>query len=90
MGRATLCNCYAYVKSQLPSLPSTATILANLKEDGDVVVFYYAEVGLYHYAVVRGVRDDAILIEETNYKSCAHGTRWIDKENKSIVGFFTP
>jgi hypothetical protein len=87
---SVLCNCYAFVKQHFPTLPSTATILSNLAAEGRVVVFYYAEIGLYHYAIVRGERRDAWLIEETNYKHCTHDSRWVPKEDPAIVGFYTP
>lgn len=83
-----LCNCWAYTKSQYPSLPSTKVILSNLQQKGEVAVFYYSDAQLHHYAVVREETDTHYLIEETNYKSCTHGVREVSKTDPSLLGFF--
>jgi len=83
-----LCNCYRYVKGVYPSLPSTATILNNIQPEGKVAVFYYSNIGLHHYAVVRSETDTHYLIEETNYKSCAHSVRMVSKDDPALLGFF--
>jgi hypothetical protein len=85
-----LCNCWSFVKSVYPSLPGTNYVLSNLSNHGEVIVFYYKEVGLHHYAVVRGETDTHYAIEETNYKGCQHGRRLVSKDDPSIVGFFIP
>lgn len=83
-----LCNCYAYVQQEVGGLPSSGEILRNLSATGTVAVFYYTEVGLHHYAVVRGETDTHYLIEETNYKRCKHGTRKVPKNDPALLGFF--
>ncbi len=83
-----LCNCYAYVRNQYPSLPSTGVILNNLQQSGNVAVFYYQDVGLHHYAVLVGETDTHYIIEETNYKRCKFGIRQVPKNDKSLIGFF--
>ena len=86
--RPELCNCYRYVQSQYPSLPPTATILNNIQQEGEVAVFYYQAARLHHYAVVREETDTHYIVEETNYKSCAHSVRMISKDDPSLLGFF--
>jgi hypothetical protein len=83
-----LCNCWAYTKSVYPELPSTATILSSLSEEGNVAVFYYADIGLYHYAVVREETETHYIVEETNYKKCQQSKREVDKGDSSLLGFF--
>ena len=83
-----LCNCWSFVKSAHPSLPGTNHILSNLSDQGEVIVFYYKEVGLHHYAVVIAESDTHYTIEETNYKGCQHGFRQVLKTDPSIIGFF--
>jgi len=85
---SVLCNCWAYVKSVYPSLPSSATIRSNLSDAGSVAVFYYSQVNLPHYAVVVEETADNYLIEETNYHRCQKGTRIIPKNDPSLLGFF--
>jgi hypothetical protein len=85
---STLCNCYAYVKAEYPTLPSTNDILNNLNATGTVAVFYYSDVGLYHYAVLVGETDTHYIIEETNYQRCKFSTRQVPKDDHSLLGFF--
>jgi hypothetical protein len=85
-----LCNCYLFVKESLPNLPPTKQILSNLTTSGEVIVFYYAAVGLYHYALVKEVHQNHYVIEETNYRRCQYGKREVSKSDPSIIGFFSP
>ena len=87
--RAVLCNCYAFVKTVFPSLPSGSYIVDNLEKSGNIAVFYYPASGLYHYTVVVKEFDDTILIQETNYHKCTGGYRFIDRNDPYLIGFFT-
>jgi len=75
-----------------PALPTTATIRANLKATGavgNVIVFYYAAVGLPHYAFIIGETATTWTIDEANYVSCRQGTRTVPKNSGSITGYYT-
>jgi hypothetical protein len=65
-------------------------VIANVTATGSVAVFYYADSGLYHLAVVRKEVNGRYFIEETNYSRCKHGFRWIDKDDPALLGFFIP
>lgn len=80
-----LSNCYAYVKSVYPSLPPTATILANLGAEGEVAVFYYPDSGLYHYAVVESA--EPFIVTDTNYGSATKKTR--TESGHNLIGFYS-
>jgi hypothetical protein len=85
------CNCYAYIERHYADLPSSATVRANATAPAaphTVAVFYYAEVGLYHYAYVTAVSDTDIYIDEANYVSCVQGRRIVPKNDPSLLGFF--
>lgn len=85
-----LCNCYAYQKERFfPDLPGTATILTGLNQDiSDLVVFYYADSDLYHYAKVIDITNTSILVDETNYYRCKRTVRAVDKNDPTIVGYW--
>lgn len=85
-----LCNCYEYVKTHFPTLPPTLSILTNIKPEGDVVVFYYPETNLYHFARKVKETDTHLLVDETNYTSCTHSYRQVPKNSPTILGYFTP
>jgi hypothetical protein len=86
---SVLCNCYAYVKqTYAPTLPSTATILSSLSATGSVAVFYYADIGLHHFAWVVREEADAYLVDEANYESCQRSQRRVPKNDVSLLGFF--
>ena len=53
-----------------------------------MAVFYYADIGLYHYAVVREETETHYIVEETNYKKCQQSKREVDKGDSSLLGFF--
>lgn len=69
-------------------LPPTKTILNNLSDAGSVVVFYYYETGLYHYAKVMAESEDYLLIHEANFKHCQEGMRMVRRTDPHILGFF--
>jgi len=85
-----LCNCYLFVKTELPKLPSTKEILSNVATSGVVAVFYYPDIGMYHYAIIRDEMETSFLIEETNYDACERGTRVVPKDDPRLIGFYTP
>lgn len=83
------CNCYQFIKqTYLPDLPQTATILSDIKATGTVAVFYYASSGLHHYAYVKSETETTILVEEANFYSCQHSYRQVDKNDKSLLGYY--
>lgn len=85
-----LCNCYKYQKERyFPHLPSSADILSNLNQNnGELVVFYYSDSGLHHYAKVIHRTDTDITIDETNYKTCQRTVRTIPINHHTIVGYW--
>lgn len=86
---SVLCNCYAYTKQQFPSLPSTRDILGNLSDTGQIAVFYYASIGLNHYAVVIERTDTHITIAETNYHGCQQTWRTVPLDDPALLGFYS-
>lgn len=76
-------NCFNYLRHVLNDVPPTATILANLGETGEIVVFYYASSGLYHYAVADS--DTSHMISETNMYGATFSRRDVTGD-KSIIG----
>lgn len=89
LGDAILCNCYLYVKSRFPTLPSSKQVIAGVTPAyGPVAVFDYD--GLKHYAVVESMGVGTFTVSETNYKRCKSGTREISFADPSLLGFFTP
>ena len=79
-----LSNCYAYVKYVYPELPSTATILSNLNQTyGEVAVFYYPDVDLYHYAVVES--QYPLVVTDTNYAGHIKTTR---TDPGRLIGYY--
>ena len=80
-----LSNCWAYVKSVYPELPSTKVILSNLEEHGEVAVFYYPETGLHHYAVVESM--DPFVVTDTNFGSATKKTR--HETSRNLIGFYS-
>lgn len=84
-----LCNCYKYVKKVLPDTPNTFTILSNVKNSvGDIVIFYYPESNLHHYAIVEKIYNGHVYISETNYSSCSFGRRIVPLQDSTIVGYY--
>lgn len=83
-----LCNCWAYSKQVYPTLPSTKVIHANLEDEpSDVAVFSYN--GLPHYAVVERVGTSTFDVSETNFKRCQKGTRTVELDDPSLLGFYS-
>lgn len=79
-----LSNCYAYVQYIYPNLPPTATILSSLNQaGGEVAVFYYPDVDLYHYAVVES--QDPLVVTDTNYDGHIKTTR---TDPGRLIGYY--
>lgn len=88
--KVTLCNCYAYTKTiHYPDLPSTSVIKANIRSEiSDVAVFYYPDIGLYHYAAVIASDGYNFTIDEANYRHCARTTRELTLDYPGLLGFY--
>lgn len=81
-----LSNCWAYVKYVYSETPSTATMLANLSDDGEIGVLYYASSNLYHYVVIESRADGLVTFTETNFKGHTKSTRTLS--SAEFVGFY--
>ena len=46
--------------------------------------------GVNHVAVIKDFREDGLLVQETNYKSCQFTERLIDFRDRAIRGFWAP
>lgn len=63
------CNCYLYVKTKIPFLPSTKNLIPNTPSPikGGLVILNYK--GKLHYALTpESGTDEGLLIDECNYK----------------------
>ena len=85
MPYSVLSNCYTYVLSRYPALPTTAGILANLTNDGEIGVLFYPKSGLYHFVVVES-EGEVVTFSETNY----YGDTWSERTlpRSTFVGFY--
>ena len=82
-----LCNCWAYVKSKIPSFPNTQEIILKQGQshNGDVVVFDYP-----HYGIQVNSNDEGFWIEDANWGGCGTQTHFIEWDNPHIIGHWTP
>ena len=89
------CNCYAFVKAKLGTIPLMGAIQPNIgKPDvGDVAIFYYPskETGqlVKHIAYVSSVGQSSFTIEESNKTHCLVDSRVI-LNSDYLVGFWAP
>lgn len=84
---ALACNCYAYVRSLIPSLPLANKIVPNTTPHvGAVAVFDYD--GLPHYGIIVSLSGDGFELQDSNYVHCKYETHFISWNNKAIVGFW--
>ncbi len=84
---ALACNCYAYVRSLIPSLPLANLIKPNTTPHvGAVAVFDYN--GLPHYGIVSKLEADGFELQDSNYSHCKYMTHFISWNNKALVGFW--
>ena len=81
------CNCYAYVKNRLATLPPMASIYPNSEPlVGSVAVEWFN--GIKHVSLVIEVTVDGVWVEESNYNHCKTGKRFIPFTKHSLVGFW--
>ncbi len=81
------CNCYAYVRSQISSLPLANKIVPNTTPHvGAVAVFDYN--GLPHYGIISKLTDTGFYLDDSNFVKCKYTTHFISWNNKAIVGFW--
>jgi hypothetical protein len=88
-----LCNCYAYVRSKIPSLPLASELKGNsTPQKGAVVIFEYIVDGevVPHYAILRTFEGDGFWVDENNYKKCVTNPRYIRWDYPRIRGFWVP
>lgn len=84
---ALACNCYAYVRSLIPSLPLANKIVPNTTPHvGAVAVFDYN--GLPHYGIIASISNDGFELQDSNYVHCRYSTHFIAWNNKALVGFW--
>lgn len=79
-----MCNCYAYVRSLIPSFPAVRNIVFNSKGlVGVVAIFDYP-----HYALITEIEADGFWVKESNYKHCTYGTRFVKWSDPHLLGFW--
>lgn len=84
---ALACNCYAYVRSLIPSLPLANLIKSNTTPHiGAVAVFDYE--GLPHYGIITKLTADGFYLEDSNFVHCKYTTHFIAWSNVHIIGFW--
>lgn len=90
----TSANCYSLVQTQVPNLPKMAAIQPNSPPaPGAVAVFYYKSkqtgAPVKHVAVVKAVKDGAVVIQESNMKPFLIDTRTVPLSDPHLQGFWS-
>lgn len=86
---ALACNCYAYVRSLIPSLPLANKLEGNSPaKAGAVAIFDYH--GLPHYGIVVSISGDGFMLQDSNFKKCKYLTHFISWNDPAIEGFWSP
>ncbi len=85
------CSCVSYAKSVTGYSTSVGAaknwpITSQWPTVGAVVVLSESWAG--HVAVVRAVKDNTIVIDETNYIPCQKGAREIEIDSPEIKGYW--
>lgn len=81
------CNCYAYVRSKIPTLPLANLVKPNTTPHiGAVAIFDYD--GLPHYGIISKLTDSGFYLTDSNYVHCKYLTHFISWSDKAIVGFW--
>lgn len=84
---ATACNCYAYVKSKIPSLPLTKYLKPNTNLDvGVVALFNYR--GTPHYAIVSKLEGVGFWVKDSNFGGCGYRTHYIKLDDPALIGYW--
>lgn len=83
-----VCNCYAFVKTKIPTLPKTKDLVPNIGNPvpGGVAIFDYN--GVKHYAYIQSVVQGSFVVSEANYEPCALGKRTILTTDSALVGYW--
>lgn len=81
------CNCYLYAKKRAVGVPRMDDIHPNAEPFvGGLAVEYFK--GIKHVSVIKEIRSDGVLVEESNYHHCQTGERFIHFTKPSLVGFW--
>lgn len=87
VSNAALCNCYAYVRSQIPSFPPTWLLKNNTSPHvGAVAIFNYS--GVPHYGIITEITADGFWLKDSNFGGCGLRTHFIEWTNHYITGFW--
>lgn len=82
-------NCWAYLKSLVPSLPNTKYLVPNTTiHKGVVALFNYN--GTPHYALVISLGATTFRVKESNVPAGTIGERDIPYDTPSLKGFYGP
>lgn len=84
------CNCVRYLREMGVELPVGDLKFTPTTQEpliGSVAIFYYPHSNLYHVAVVTKVGLNWFVVKESNYNHCQVGTRIVDINDPSLVGF---
>ena len=82
------CNCYAYVRTKIPSFPMASLVKPNTAPKvGAVVIFDYD--GLPHYGIISSFDAGGFNLTDSNYGGCGIRTHYVTWDNKYIVGFWS-
>jgi hypothetical protein len=84
-----VCNCWQYVKNNVPGVTSMAAMTPNSEPVvGSVAIEWFGSVK--HVSVVVEVTESGVLVHETNYRRCQFTERFIDFSSHRLAGFWTP
>lgn len=89
----TVCNCWAYLSTQIKNLPRMKDITPNsTPKIGAVAIFLYKDKQtgetVKHVALVAELSDTSFVVKETNFTHCLYDKRVIDKNDPHLVGFW--
>lgn len=82
------CNCWEYVRSQIPAFPNTKNLTNNsTPKVGAVAIFDYS--GTPHYGLITAITADGFTVKDGNFGGCGIRSHFIEWSNKAIVGFWS-
>ena len=89
---STFCSCVRtaqYLGAKLPMVDAQyfQQFKRTMPTLNGLVLLQYGKVS--HVAVIKGFKENGIVVSEGNYKKCAITTRIIDYNNPNIRGFWS-
>jgi hypothetical protein len=92
--RVALCSCVIFAKlitdfQQIVGYAKNWPINTSSPEIGGVVITN-ENPKWGHVAVIKEIKENSIIVDETNYKPCAKTTRELSLNDPAILGFWSP